>query len=94
MCYATIPVAALRTGYRSVQLRDRNGCRVAFSALLCHFRKGHTHLPPAVYEAATRVDAKEQTPQRQPRQPPTPPSKGAPNGHGRAARPTLAELLA
>ena len=37
---------AIRSGYRSVPLRDRNGCLVAFSSLFCHFRSSHTHLPP------------------------------------------------
>ena len=46
--YATIPVSALRMGYRSVPLRDRNGCSIAFSALLCHFRVSNTHLPPSI----------------------------------------------
>ena len=46
LCYAALPVAAIRSGYRSVPLRDRNGCLVAFSSLFCHFRSSHTHLPP------------------------------------------------
>lgn len=47
-CFATLPVAALRSGYRSLPLRDKNGCLVAFSTLLLHVRQTHTHLPPSV----------------------------------------------
>ena len=47
-CFATLPVAALRSGYRSLPLRDRNGCLVAFSTLLLHVRQTHTHLPPSL----------------------------------------------
>ena len=28
-CFATLPVAALRSGYRSLPLRDKNGCLVS-----------------------------------------------------------------
>lgn len=47
-CFATLPVAALRSGYRSLPLRDKNGCLVAFSTLLLHVRQTHTHLPPSL----------------------------------------------
>ena len=46
--YAAIPVSALRSGYRSVPLRDKNGCLIAFSTLLIHVRQSHTHLPPSL----------------------------------------------
>ena len=57
-CFATIPVAALRSGYRSVPLRDKNGCLIAFSSLLCHIRMSHTHLPPALRSDAREGNAK------------------------------------
>lgn len=57
-CYATLPVAAIRSGYRSVPLRDKNGCLVAFSTLLVHVRQSHTHLPPSLRSEAAGARAK------------------------------------
>ena len=46
LCYAALPFAALRAGYRNVPMRDKDGCKVAFCKLLWHVRRSHTHLPP------------------------------------------------
>ena len=48
LCYASLPACALRTGYRNVPMRDRDGCKVAFCKMLWHVRTGHTHLPASL----------------------------------------------
>ena len=35
-------------------LRSPNGCRIAFSSLLCHFRQSHTQLPAALKQIAVK----------------------------------------
>lgn len=48
LCYVTLPACALRTGYRVVQMRDTDGCKVAFCKMLWHVRTSHTHLPSSL----------------------------------------------
>lgn len=48
LCYASLPVAAIRAGYRNVPMRDEHGCRIAFCKLLWHVRLANTHVPPSV----------------------------------------------
>jgi len=54
LCFTTLPIAALRTGYRNVPLRDRNGCKIAFCRMLWHVRQSHTH-PPRLAQPSSDV---------------------------------------
>lgn len=56
ICHACLPACALRTGYRNVSMRDRDGCKIAFCKMLWHVRTSHTHVPPAFKRSAAFAD--------------------------------------
>ena len=45
LCCATLSASAFRSGYRVLQMRDVNCCKIAFCKMLVHVRFSHTHPP-------------------------------------------------